>query len=222
MNRHLRILAAVSLVATAVLSLLWTLLAPEFHDDPAAQLAGLADAGTPATLSALSFVVSQLPFAVGLVLLATWLHPASPRLATVGGALALLGAFGHTVVGGTMLLQPLMASTPSHGEAYAALLGDVASWPPMLPFFASGLLGTVLGILLLSIAHLRSHRSSRWVAPALWGFLVLEFVGSSLSEYATYLGGVLYVAALGGLAWSLVTAPGVAARGAEPEPALQG
>lgn len=218
MNRHLRILAAASLVATAALSLLWTLLAPEFHADPAAQLAGIADAGTPATLSALGFVVSQLPFAVGLVLLAAWLRPASPRLATTGGVLALLGAFGHTVVGGAMLLQPLMASTPTHRDAYAVLLGDMESWPPMLPFFASGLLGTVLGLLLLSIAHLRSRRSPRWVAPALWGFLVLEFVGSNLSEYATYLGGVLYLAALGGLAWGLVAAP--AATAPAPEPAL--
>lgn len=204
MNRQLRILAAVCLVATAALSVLWTLTAPEFHADPGARLAAVADAGTPATLSVIVFVLSQLPFAVGLVLLAAWLRPASPRLAVIGGALALLGAFGHTVVGGSMLLQPLMVDAPEHREAYAALLGELEDWPPMLPFFAAGLLGTVLGILVLSIAHLRGRAGPRWIAPALWGFLVLEFLGSNLSSYAAYVGVTLYLVALCGLARCLV------------------
>ena len=200
MNRNLRTLTALCLVATAALSLLWTLLAPEFHSDPAEQLAGLAEAGSRATISEMAFVISQLPFLVAMSGVAVWLHPASPRLATAGGVLAVLGAFGHAVVGGTTTMQVIMADSPDHRQAYAELLGDTMDSPLMLPFFAAGLLGTVLGILLLSIAHFRNRQLPRWVGPALWAFLVLEFVGSNVSEWSAYLAGVLYLAALCALA----------------------
>lgn len=210
MNRHLRSLVAVCLVTTAAMSLAWTLLAPAFHSDPGDQLRALADAGSTASISGLAFVLSQLPFAVGMVGLAVWLYPSSPRLATAGGALAGLGAFGHTVVGGTTIMQLEMASTSQHRDSYAALLGDITDSPLMVPFFAFGLLGTVLGVLFLAIAHFRSHLQPRWVGPALWAFLLLEFIGSNLSDWASYLGGVLYLAALVALASSLRTGRDVA------------
>ena len=205
MNRHLRTLVAVCLVTTAAMSLAWTLLTPEFHSDPGDQLRALADAGSTASISGLAFVLSQLPFAVGMVGLAAWLRPFSPRLATAGGVLAGLGAFGHAVVGGTTIMQLEMASTSQHREAYATLLGDITDSPLMLPFFAFGLLGTVLGVLFLAIAHFRSHLQPRWVGPALWAFLLLEFVGSNLSDWSSYLGGILFLAALTALARSLRT-----------------
>ncbi len=203
MNRHLRTLVAVCLVTTAAMSLVWTLLAPEFHSDPGDQLSALADAGSAASISAMAFVLSQLPFAVGMVGLAVWLRPFSPRLATAGGVLTGLGAFGHAVVGGTTIMQLEMAGTTQHREAYAALLGDIMDSPWMLPFFACGLLGTVLGVLFLAIAHFRSRLQPRWVGPALWAFLLLEFIGSNLSEWASSLAGMLYLAALVALASSL-------------------
>lgn len=135
MNRALRLTTAVCLASTALLSTLWTLLEPEYLADPVAELASLADAGPTALVSALAFLLSQLPFAVGMVGLALWLRPVSPRLAVAGGIAVLFGAFGHAVIGGVMLLQLLMADKAEHREAYAALLGDLESWPPLLPFF---------------------------------------------------------------------------------------
>lgn len=205
MNTALRLTTAVCLASTALLSATWTLLEPEFLTDPAARLASLADAGPSATASALAFLLSQLPFAVGMVGLAVWLHPVSPRLAVTGGVLAVLGAFGHAVIGGVMLLQVLMAGKPAHREAYAALLEDLESWPALLPFFAAGLLGTVLGVVLLATAHFRSRQEPRWVGPVLWAFVVVEFVGTSLSAWATYLATLLFLVALGALALTLAT-----------------
>ena len=137
------------------------------------------------------------------------------------------GAFGHAVVGGTTTMQVIMADSPDHRQAYAELLGDTMDSPLMLPFFAAGLLGTVLGILLLSIAHFRNRQLPRWVGPALWAFLVLEFNGSNVSEWSAYLAGVLYLAALCALAVAirsdLVVTPSDHAPAAEDESvAVQG
>lgn len=216
MNRALRLTTAVCLASTALLSTLWTLLEPEYLADPVAELASLADAGPTALVSALAFLLSQLPFAVGMVGLALWLRPVSPRLAVAGGIAALLGAFGHAVIGGVMLLQLLMADKAEHREAYAALLGDLESWPPLLPFFAAGLLGTVLGVVLLSIAFFRSRREPRWVGPALWAFVLVEFVGSNLSEWATYLAALLFLSSLGALALTLATQTAAASPPSSP------
>lgn len=205
MNRALRLTTAVCLASTALFSVLWTLTQPEFLADPAAQLASLAEAGPTAAVSALGFLVSQLPFAVGMAGLAAWLYPVSPRLAVTGGVFALIGAFGHAVIGGAMVLQLLMADVPEHRDAYAVLIGDMESSPLLIPFFAAGLIGTVLGIMLLSIAHFRSRREPRWVGPVLWAFVLVEFVGSSLSEWATYLAMLLFVSALGALTVTLAT-----------------
>lgn len=199
MTRNLRILTAVSLTATAVLSLLWTLLEPDLPADYADRLASLADAGTAAELSGLFFVLAQLPFIVGVVGVAAWLHRSSPRLAVTGGTLGVLGGFGHAVFGGVMLAEVGMAGDATHREAAAALLEDVEALPVLLPFIAAGLLGTVLGLLLLSIALWRSRLEPRWAAPALWAFLVVEFVGSNLSSWAPYLAGPLYIAAFVGI-----------------------
>jgi hypothetical protein len=63
-----------------------------------------------------------------------------------------------------------------------------------------GLAGTVLGLLLLSIGLFRAGVGPRWVGPALWAFLVVEFIGSAISPRASYLSGVLFLAAFGALA----------------------
>ena len=39
--------------------------------------------------------------------------------------------------------------------------------------------GTVVGTLVLSIGVFRAQVGPRWVGPALWAFLLLEFVGSA-------------------------------------------
>ncbi|WP_189050210.1 hypothetical protein [Micromonospora sonchi] len=43
----------------------------------------------------------------------------------------------------------------------------------------------------------------RWVGPVLWVWLVVEFVGSGISPWATYLSGLLLLAGCGGLAAGL-------------------
>ncbi|MGA8852397.1 MAG: hypothetical protein WB508_11845 [Aeromicrobium sp.] len=197
MNNNLRILVAVCLVATAVLSATWTLLAPEFSSDSEEFLRAVADGGTSARVSVFGFAVSQLPFLIGVAGVAAWLHPASPRLAVAGGALAVLGGFGHAVFSGAAMTQVLMSSDPT---GYADLAGSLESFGLLVPFMAAGLLGTVLGLILLGVAHFRSAATPRWVGPTLWAFVIVEFAGSGVSEWASYLAALLYLAALSALA----------------------
>ena len=197
MNKPLRILVAVCLVVTALLSALWTLLAPEFSSDAEEFLQAIAKGGAAAKISAFAFALSQLPFLVGIAGVAAWLYSASPKLALIGGTLAILGGFGHSVFGGAALTKVLMSTDPA---AYADLAGDIESFGLLIPFMAAGLLGTVLGLILLGIAHFRSEAAPRWVGPALWAFVIVEFAGTNFSEWATYLAGLLYLVAFSALA----------------------
>lgn len=129
-----------------------------------------------------------------------WLARGSSRLATTGGTLAVLGGFGHAVFGGAMMVTVLMARDVADRPVMAGLLADIESSPLLVPFMAAGLLGTVLGILFLGVALWRSRVVPRWVPLVLWAFLVVEFVGANLSEYATYVAGLCLVLAFGALA----------------------
>jgi hypothetical protein len=193
-----------SLATTALLSTLWTLTEPDLTGDYESWLGAMADAGGRAQLSGLAFVLAQLPFMVGMAGLARWLQPS--RLAVVGGVLAVLGGFGHAVYGGVMLTQTAMAEDRSNVAVFAGLLEQLEGEPVLLPFMVLGLLGTVLGVLLLSIAWWRSRTAPRWVAPALWAFLVVEFVGTNISQWAAYLALMLYLTALFAIAARLLVA----------------
>ena len=100
-----------------------------------------------------------------------------------------------------------VAENRSNVGVYAGLLERLEAEPTLLPFMVAGLLGTVLGVLLLSIAWWRSRTAPRWVAPMLWAFLVVEFVGSNLSAWATYLSVLLYLVSVCTVAVRLAADP---------------
>lgn len=70
-----------------------------------------------------------------------------------------------------------------------------------------GLLGTVLGLVLLTIGLWRSHVGPRWVPPALLAFMLVEFVGTAITPWAAAVGGTLQLAAFGALALTIVRSP---------------
>ena len=204
--RFRRDIAAASLVVTALLGLLSVALQPDFPSDHAARLAALDAAGAGGAVSAVAFLVSQLPFAVAVLGLGHLLRRRAPRLSTTGVVLGVLGAFGHTVFGGLSMVYVLMAGDASRRAAYAALYAHVDNSPVMI-FSAMGLLGTVLGLLLLAVAMFRSGVVARWVPALLVAFLVLEFAGSGVSAYASDVAGACYVIAFCALAVRLRRMP---------------
>ncbi len=201
----LRRLFAACLVVAAVGSVAWVALEPPFPEGYDARLAAIDEAGAGAAVSAFLFTATQLPWLVAVVGVAWLAHRGSSRFASVGGTLAVLGAFGHAVFGGAMIVTVLMARDVADRTVMADLLETIELTGLLVPFMAAGLLGTVLGTLLLGVALWRSRVVPRWVPVVLWGFLAVEFVGSNLSDQATYLSSLCLLLAFGALAHRLWT-----------------
>lgn len=201
--RFTRGLVASCLVIGAALIVTSVLLMPDFSEGHGDRLQAIAEAGTTATISALGFVTSQLFVAIGLVGLAHLLRDRVPVLACLGGGLALLGAFGHTVYGGVNVVMLLMAQDLGALEAHVGVL-ERGEQGLAIPFMAAGLLGTVLGFVLLGVAVWRAGLGPRWLGPAMIFWVVLEFVGSGLSQWAGYASGLLYAVMFGTLALAVL------------------
>jgi len=198
-DTHSRLLAARSaLVLGPLLAAVSVVFQPDLGGTTRQMLAALADSPL-ATVSAVAFLVSQLPLLVSILAIGRLVEIRAPRLSTWGTALGVLGCFGHTVFGGTSLIYVMMANDEKHRDVYADLMTRIQSSPVML-FSMVGLLGTVLGMLFLGIGLFRTRTGPVWVGPAIWAFLVVEFVGSSISRYASYLSVMLLGAAFIALA----------------------
>lgn len=194
-----RAAAATGLLGTALIMAVATVLSPEFPSGFADRLAALEAGGTGALVSGYAFTLAQLPFLAGVLGIGHLLRKRSPRLSNLGTTLAIVGIFGHAVHGGVTAMQLEMAADPANRDAHAAILEALESGPAVM-FMAMGLLGTVLGILLLSIGLFRAHLGPRWIGPALWAFLVVEFAGSAVSDWSLHLAGLLFTVSLGALA----------------------
>lgn len=207
MTRTLRILTAIAVAAFALLSFGFVVLQPDLPDSRADWPTAFAAAPLRAGAATHLFLWSQLAFAVAAVGLALWLRPRAPRLAVIGGVLAVLSAFGHTVPGSWAITQLVMAGDPEHRGTYGQLLSAQEESPHMLPYFLLGLAGMVLGVLLLSIAHFRSRLPFRWAGPVLWTWLVVEFVGSNFGAWAVPTSGALLLLGFGGLVAGVLAEP---------------
>jgi hypothetical protein len=195
--------AVTGLVTTAGLMVASTVLAPEFPSGYAEQLEAVEAGGTAAAVSAFTFTLAQLPFVAAVLGIGHLLRDRAPVLSNLGTSLALVGAFGHSVYGGVSLVMLEMASDTANVEVHAAILEEVEGGPAVA-FMAMGLLGTVLGLLLLSIGIWRAGLGPRWLAPALWAFLVVEFAGSALSEWSSHVATLIYavvMVTLAGVVW---------------------
>jgi hypothetical protein len=78
---------------------------------------------------------------------------------------------------------------------------------PLMIIMMCGTAGTVLGLLILGIGLLRAKVGPRWVPYAIWAWLLVEFVGSNFTEWATLASGLLYVGILGTLAVTVWRSP---------------
>jgi hypothetical protein len=198
-DTHSRMIAArAALVLGPVLAGVSVILQPDLAGTSRQQLEAIGSS-TPAGVSLVAFVVSQLPLLVAILAIGRLLLPAAPRLSAWGTALGVVGCFGHTVFGGISLTYLMMARDQAHTSVYAGLMDGISSSPVML-FSVAGLLGTVVGLLLLGIGLFRTRTGPVWVGPAIWAFLVVEFVGTAVSSYASYLSVLLLGAAFFALA----------------------
>jgi hypothetical protein len=187
-----RACAVVALAAAPVLLGASSVLQPDLGDSAADRFAAMPGVG-PA-VSVVTFVLAQLPMLVAVLALGHLLRSGARRLAAWGTVIGFAGAYGETVVGGAMVAWlPAANDGATHRAAYAQGMDEMMNSPVML-FSLLGLAGTVIGLLLLSIGLYRAQVGPRWVGPALWLFLVVEFVGTSLSEWAAYLSPLCFAA----------------------------
>lgn len=186
---------AASMVAAAVLMLCSVVLQPEFPATHSDRLAAIDAAGASAAVSAVTFTLAQLPFLIAMLGAAHLLRRRTPVLSALTAVFGLLGGFGHTVYGGISLVMLSMAADEANREAYADVLGAVESGAGV-PFMGLGLLGTVLGVLMLAIGLGRGRVGPRWLPFVLGAFLLVEFAGAGLSEWASSLATALYLVAL--------------------------
>jgi hypothetical protein len=191
-----RLAARLALVTAPLLAGLSTVLQPDLGGSAARRLTAM-DSG-PGAVSAAAFLLAQLPMLVAVLAIGRLLLPRAPRLSAWGTALGVVGCFGHTAFGGLSLTFVVMARDHAHRTVYAGLLDSVFSGPVMLVSLA-GLAGTVLGLLLLGIGLFRTRTGPVWLGPAIWAFLLVEFVGSGISSHASYLSVLLLGAAFWGL-----------------------
>ncbi len=158
----------------------------------------IAAAGGRATVSFVAYAAYQLPMLVGLLGVGHLLRGRSPVLANLGASLAGVGAFGYAVYGGSQLVIPAMVADPANLAAHAQVRAGAEALTE--PFAMLGMVGSVLGLLLLSVALWRTRTGPRWVPVMVWGWLVIEFVGTSLVPGAAAVSGGLLLLALVSLA----------------------
>ena len=204
--RYVRAAAAISLILNAVLSVIAIALMPAFSESSVEFLAAIDAAGTAATISAAAFVIAQLPLIIAVLGISHLAGLRAPIISIIGGTIAVIGAFGHAAYGGTQLLTLSMAADSANHDVYAGLLDGEMPLPLMI-LMMCGTLGTVLGLLLLGVALLRAKVGPRWVPYAIWLWLVVEFVGSGITEWATLASGLLYLGVLGTLAVTIWRSP---------------
>lgn len=204
--RFVRTAAAASLVLNAVLSIVAITLMPAFAQSSADYLSAIDTAGASAAVSAAAFVVAQLPFIIAMLGISHLVGTRAPILSIIGGTIAVIGGFGHAVLGGAQLSQLAMAGDSANRETYAALL-DAGMPLPLMILMMCGTIGTVLGLLLLAVGLLRAKVGPRWVPYAIWLWLVVEFVGTNITEWATLASGLLYLGAFGALAATIWRSP---------------
>jgi hypothetical protein len=204
-DHHLRRgLAVTGLVTSAVLLFASVALQPDLTGSGTQVLARVDAAGWRAGVSAAGFALAQLPYIAAVLGITHLLRRGAPRLATWGGALSVVGAFGHAVFGGISLVYVVMSHDEAHRAAYGHLV-DLLGTSPVMIFSLLGLAGFVVGLLLLSIGLFRAGVGPRWTGPAVWVFLVVEFVGTALSPSASYLSSAVLLAVFAALtrqAWT--------------------
>ncbi len=184
-NAFYRNAVVICLVLAPCLMLVSSALQPPFVASYVDRLADIDQSGAAAWVSNVLFILTQVPMLVAFLGIAHLLRGHSPRLAGVTAVLGVLATFGEAVMGGTGLVYLTMAGDAENRELFAGVWEQMESSPVML-FAMFGFGGTVLTLVLLSIGLFRSRIVPRWVPVLVWLYLVLEFFGSNLTEYASY------------------------------------
>lgn len=143
------------------------LLTPQYQDeadraDSTRYLAELADAGTRNDVGAILGLISAILYVGAALALAAIVKHRMPRLATVGAALTIVGAFGLSAISTYVLVAGRLAEQGDRGAMIAVL--DRLNTAPQFSVFFLALLAGAAGSILLAVGLYRSHLVSRAAA----------------------------------------------------------
>ncbi|HEY0936430.1 MAG TPA: hypothetical protein VGD91_22170, partial [Trebonia sp.] len=179
--------------------------------------------GGRAELAAVLFILQELPFMIAALGLGHLLRGRFPKLSSFGAAVAVVGGFCDAIASAFTVVYVELARDPANHAVAVSVIRQAGKIEGL--FSIAGAVGTVLGLVLLSVGLFRGRIGPRWVSPLLWAFLILQFVGSSVSAYASLTSVTIALIAYWALAATVWRTPATSWRAIEtgltPEPAAE-
>jgi hypothetical protein len=191
-------IAAVSMIAGPLFLVASALVSPQLKSDEGAQLAVIAAHPTRWYWFTLLLLIGSILLVPALLGIAASLHERSPRLANLGGLLAVLGslvAIGDVM---TQFVSWQMVAAGADRAQMAALLHRFDNAAGVGVVFNVGGLAVVTGVILLTVGLIRTQIAPAWAAVGLSVATLLNVVAfSSASAAGVAASWIVLLAAMG-------------------------
>jgi hypothetical protein len=164
-----------ALVLSALFNWAAALVEPRSTETKAADVLATIAAHTDRVLaSSVLDMIGTVLFLPAVLTIVHLLTPRAPKLAHIGGAMAIAGLFGFM---GMHVLDAALVELVKGGadrEQMAALYDRFQNNPGIGLAVGMFLVGQVFGFLILSIGLFRTRSLPRWIPPLTWVFLLWD------------------------------------------------
>jgi hypothetical protein len=202
--------AAISMIAAPVFLVASAIVSPQLKSDEGAQIGVIAADPTRWYWFTLLLLIGSILLIPALLGIAALLHERAPRLANIGGGLAILGSL--VAIGDVMsqFVSWQMAANGADRQQMAALLHRFDNAAGIGVLFSVGGLAVLIGVILLTVGLIRTHIAPAWVAIGLSAATLLNVVAfSSASAAGVAVSWVVLLVAMGYIGrFVLVRSPG--------------
>src|SRR3954453_14860758 len=215
--------AATSMIAAPAFLVASALISPQLKSAEGAQLAAIAAHPTRWYWFTLLLLIGSVLLIPALLGIAALVHRRSPRLANVGGGLAVVGSL--ISIGDVMsqFVSWQMVASGADRDQMAALLHRFDSAAGTGVVFSVGGLAVLIGVILLTVGLIRAQVAPAWAAIGLSLATLLNIVAfTSASAAGVALSWVVLLVAMGYIGRSALargTMRGGAASAAQPRTA---
>ena len=206
---------AMTMIAAPLFLVASALVSPQLKSDEAAQLNVIAADPTRWYWFTLLLLIGSILLVPALFGIAALVHERSPRLATIGGSLAILGSL--IAIGDVMsqFVSWQMVADGANRAQMAALLHRFDNAGGVGIVFNVGGLSVLIGVVMLTVALIRTRVAPAWAAVGLSAATLLNVVAfSSASAAGVAASWVILLVAMGwigGRALVAARAPRIAA-----------
>jgi hypothetical protein len=202
--------AALSMIAAPVFLVASAIVSPQLKSDEGAQIGVIAANPTRWYWFTLLLLIGSILLIPALLGIAALLHEHSPRLANIGGGLAILGSL--VAIGDVMsqFVSWQMAANGADRQQMAALLHRFDNAAGVGVLFSVGGLAVLIGVILLTIGLIRTRIAPAWAAIGLSAATLLNVVAfSSASAAGVAVSWIVLLVAMGYIGrFVLVRSPG--------------